>query len=189
MLWVTNPKTQRGTKLSQALELERDYREWLSLECTHQNIEIMKIPLRVGKPHVRKQCVDCGMAFGSAIPHSQILDMSKLRVGTTEDQYNYNRSRGSDLEKIKLRHLGIQTKPGWGTSEYGEYLQSSAWQAKRDAVLKRANNTCEGCGIAPATVVHHHHYENIYDEWLWDLAALCRPCHSKCHPEHRTGDD
>ncbi|MDE2437630.1 MAG: hypothetical protein KGM49_15355 [Sphingomonadales bacterium] len=189
MLWVTNPKTKRPAKLVHTDELEAEYREWLAGDCSHPNKQLMAIAVRLGKPQIREQCPDCGKPFGSAIPHSSVGDLSKLMNGTADDQYEYDRNRKASIDAIKLRHLALQTKPGWGTSEYGEYLKSPEWQRKRLAVLRRANGICEGCGQNDATVVHHHHYNSIYDEWLWDLAALCRPCHSKCHPEHRTGDD
>ena len=189
MRWIENPETGRRVKLNHTPELEADYRTWLSDECQHQNVETICNILKNGSKQVREQCVQCGKPSGTPIPHSKILDIDSLRTGTVEYQFEYDKARRERLREISRKHLTIQFRPGWGSSEYQEYLKSEKWLQKRVAVMRRANGVCEGCGMAEPTVVHHHHYHNIYDEWLWDLVALCRPCHDQCHPEHRTGDD
>lgn len=67
--------------------------------------------------------------------------------------------------------------------EYHEYLQTQEWRDKSQAVLKRANYVCEGCGKARATQAHHVTYEHIFAEFLWELRAICKPCHDRIHPE------
>ena len=62
---------------------------------------------------------------------------------------------------------------------YKEYLDSPAWQIKRDDVIKRDGNQCV-CG-AQATVVHHKNYYNIGKEPPSDLVALCKECHDRVH--------
>ncbi len=66
--------------------------------------------------------------------------------------------------------------------EYDAYLKSENWHAKRKLVMARANGTCEGCGVRPATQVHHFTYENLGDELLWELTAVCNLCHERSHP-------
>lgn len=65
--------------------------------------------------------------------------------------------------------------------EYLAHLRSPKWAATRALVLKRAGGMCEGCGIARADEVHHMTYENLGDEFLWELRAVCRPCHERWH--------
>jgi len=71
-----------------------------------------------------------------------------------------------------------------GLDDYTAYRKSPEWQKKRLKVLERAKGICEGCGENPATQVHHLTYAHIYDELLFELVALCRDCHSKCHADH-----
>lgn len=189
MRWVENPATKRPAKLNHTVELEADYSAWLAEKCQHQNVETICNILKNGTKQVREQCVQCGKPFGTPIPHTKIASIDSLRRGTVELQFEYDKERRNQLGEIKKKHLSIQFRPGWGSSEYQEYLKSDKWLQKRGAVMHRANGICEGCGMTEPTVVHHHHYHNIYDEWLWELVALCRPCHNQCHPEHRTGDD
>jgi hypothetical protein len=66
--------------------------------------------------------------------------------------------------------------------EYKEYIRSRAWDTKRVLVLKRANYTCEGCGMKGKPLdVHHKTYKNLGDEFLFELVAVCRECHERIH--------
>jgi 5-methylcytosine-specific restriction endonuclease McrA len=67
--------------------------------------------------------------------------------------------------------------------DYNAYLLTPDWRARRLAVLRRANGTCEGCGQQAATQVHHLTYERIGCEMLFDLVALCDACHHALHPD------
>ena len=59
--------------------------------------------------------------------------------------------------------------------------RSPRWRALCSLVMQRCRNTCEGCGIAPATQVHHATYQHLGDEFLWELRGLCRDCHRRFH--------
>ncbi len=67
--------------------------------------------------------------------------------------------------------------------EHREYLKTPVWQKKREKVMQRTNHCCEGCGayIASFGQVHHLHYNNWKDEFLFDLVYLCNECHGKIH--------
>lgn len=58
-------------------------------------------------------------------------------------------------------------------------MDSAAWHIKRRVVLERDGYLCV-CG-AKATVVHHKRYDNIGQEPLSDLVALCEECHFDIH--------
>jgi hypothetical protein len=47
--------------------------------------------------------------------------------------------------------------------------------------MGRANNLCEGCGRRRAAQVHHLTYDHVFDEFLWELIAICDECHSRVH--------
>lgn len=79
-------------------------------------------------------------------------------------------------EKIKL----WQGSNPMNNKEYREkYLESPNWKKKRKRVLDRDNSLCV-CGEY-AIDVHHKTYENLGQELLSDLVALCKNCHDGYH--------
>jgi 5-methylcytosine-specific restriction endonuclease McrA len=70
---------------------------------------------------------------------------------------------------------------------YDAHLSSDEWASLRQRVLERSDGWCEGCGTATAVQVHHLTYTNLGDELLWQLRAVCLPCHEKAD-EGRRGD-
>lgn len=69
------------------------------------------------------------------------------------------------------------------------YYSSPEWAMVRQRVMQRARGVCEGCCISPATEVHHMTYENFGKEFLWELRAVCRPCHDRFHAPQRERDE
>jgi hypothetical protein len=78
----------------------------------------------------------------------------------------------------------------WWTA-YERYLQSPLWAERRQKVLVRARNICEGCGARRASEVHHVHYPArclpgsrawVAQEKLYMLVAVCSQCHQDLHP-------
>lgn len=72
-------------------------------------------------------------------------------------------------------------------AKYNAYLRTEKWRSKADAVLRRANRMCEACGVSTATQVHHTTYDHVGDEPLWELRAVCRPCHERITKRDREG--
>jgi len=70
-------------------------------------------------------------------------------------------------------------------ARYREYLQTPQWAEKRKLVLRRAYGICEGCGIRPAVQAHHLTYDNLGNEFLWELKAVCLICHERFHNQQR----
>lgn len=66
---------------------------------------------------------------------------------------------------------------------YNVYLQSPEWRKRRRLVFKRCGGFCEGCGLHPATQVHHLTYEHMGNEFLWELRGICSVCHMRIHDE------
>lgn len=73
-------------------------------------------------------------------------------------------------------------------AEYDAYLQTETWQAKRAKILARCGGLCEGCGERRALEVHHLTYAHFGDELLFELVALCKPCHGRVHIVHNSDD-
>lgn len=63
--------------------------------------------------------------------------------------------------------------------EYNAYLESPNWQEKRKKVLERDSYLCI-CGER-GTIGHHKTYDNLGQEPLSDLVALCKNCHDGYH--------
>jgi hypothetical protein len=64
---------------------------------------------------------------------------------------------------------------------YREYIQSKEWKEKAKLVRRRARGLCEGCLTERATQVHHLTYDNLGNELLFELVALCGECHNRIH--------
>lgn len=68
---------------------------------------------------------------------------------------------------------------------YEKYLNSEAWQARRQAVLWIAGHRCQACNSDDPLDVHHRTYQRIGNEVPEDLIALCRKCHDVFHQNGR----
>ena len=120
------------------------------------------------------QCLECGRRIGSAIPHHTVEDVGSL----PEWDESFEERRN---DEITQKREAFELKRRLRAERYEGYLQSPEWHRKRSAVLKRDAGVCQGCQIAPATVVHHISYEHIFDELLFELTSLCAHCHERCH--------
>lgn len=99
--------------------------------------------------------------------------------------YEYiNKIRTDIIErnnKRKLQEYEQDNIEWW--NKYKAYLQTDTWKKKRQMVLERENWICQGCKVNKANHVHHETYQNLGDELLFQLIALCVDCHQKLHPE------
>ena len=64
---------------------------------------------------------------------------------------------------------------------YGDYISSAEWLNKRQLVLKRDNNICQACLINKAEEVHHKTYDNLGNEFMFELISVCKKCHDRIH--------
>jgi 5-methylcytosine-specific restriction endonuclease McrA len=71
---------------------------------------------------------------------------------------------------------------------YSSYLKTPEWAKRRQLVFQRAQGRCEGCLSAAPVHVHHLSYAHAGDELLYELVALCTPCHQKAHPDKEIDD-
>lgn len=67
------------------------------------------------------------------------------------------------------------------TREYTTYLQSSAWQQKRQEALRRDQYRCRLCNSRARLEVHHRTYTRLGNECVEDLTTLCGACHHRHH--------
>lgn len=64
---------------------------------------------------------------------------------------------------------------------YTEYLSSPEWNAIRNTIQQRDDNTCVLCGSTFMLHVHHITYKNVGHEDLEDLILVCKECHEEIH--------
>ena len=56
----------------------------------------------------------------------------------------------------------------------------SAFHSKKKKALQRENGHCYLCGQKPNKALDVHHIDrNTHNNEIWNLVALCRPCHNK----------
>ena len=179
---VVDKDTGEEFNLDSTEELSADLQEWHNAECTHGETQIRTRVVSNGGTHVWRQCQICGEFVGQAIgkslapathPPADELLLARRRAG-----------RRQQYDEIIQKHIRRQKSQGseWWT-KYNAYLQTPQWRAIATRVLKRANGICEGCGQAGATQVHHLTYQHVFNEFLFDLVAVCRACHERLHDE------
>lgn len=150
--------------------------------CDHPILETRRRVIRGGSIQYVQQCVRCGEPQGSAIAKAKALaecggepaafddDLSKQWQAAYAEAYQALRAR-FDRDAF--------------LSHYSDYLASDAWRNRRALVLKRARNVCEGCGVQPATQVHHLSYKHVCNEFLFELVAVCDECHDRIHEDEK----
>ncbi len=71
-------------------------------------------------------------------------------------------------------------------ARYQAYLASEKWGIIRRRVLDRDKGLCQGCLQDKATEVHHRTYQNLFDEFAFELISLCSACHERLHRQRGT---
>lgn len=126
-----------------------------------------------GAKHLRFQCQKCGAAVGTMVRQ---VDAHLFHQGPVPP---WNERLVHATEAAEQAQREEESKKWW--LWYNGYLQSPEWRARRELVLRRAGGTCEGCGLQPAQHVHHRTYDDVGQELLFQLVALCVPCHERVH--------
>jgi hypothetical protein len=156
--------------------------------CLHETTDLRRKQLRDERIQFVKQCVTCGEQTSTAIKREVValeqdpdlipqFDKS-LRLGWQEKR------KIAEQQAIGVHHeTNLEDRQNFW-DWYEQYLVSPEWQEKRKLVLQRAAGLCEGCRTSPAREVHHLTYRHAGNEFLFELAALCLPCHNRIHVEH-----
>lgn len=148
-----------------------------------------------GRRFVRKYCLKCFTLYGvfikaSSMRPSQLEAMPVVTESLSERLAAGCRDR-AQLLSAKSERNRERSKEARQSYEqvylqkrreyYDAYIRSERWAEKRAMILKRCGHKCEGCGMNPATQVHHLTYEHLGDELLFELVGLCRDCHERVH--------
>jgi hypothetical protein len=177
---VIDQDTGRHCHLDVTEELQADLDAHYQSCCIHRQTEIRKRKNKGGILHFYRQCMTCGASVGPAIKRTPKLENSPAWKDDHEAQYN--QSRRAEYDAIILKHVRKQKSNAEGFKrEYDIYLDSATWHAKRSKVLDRAKGLCEGCLERRATQVHHLTYNHIFEEFLFELIAVCDECHVRLH--------
>jgi hypothetical protein len=136
-----------------------------------------------GGTRAMRQCLECGRKVGNFIavagvsePWDDELEQAVLQ------EYERAKEGWENNRKSAWESATDDVNSRWW-QEYERYLRTSVWAVKRELVMKRCQGVCEACGQRRAEHVHHLKYPEVFGlEPLWDLRAVCVPCHKLIHP-------
>lgn len=129
---------------------------------------------------LKKQCLLCGMSDGKTYKFDLVggsNNVSNLPIFNEPLQEIYYKKQHDSRQKQYEEERLEKRKEFFDV--YKTYLKSDKWKRKRIKVLERDNYKCKACETNKATQVHHTSYEFVYDEPLFDLVSVCKPCHDK----------
>ena len=164
-------------RLLQAFAMDSVWR-LMTFRCQHTDTTLRSRVTRNGGIQCVQQCQRCGKATSNPLPHREALATCG---GEPPPRFDDELKERWQLMMDEAREGVMQKFEDEFWPEYQIYLESPAWKAKSRAVIKRAAEVCEGCCNAPAQQAHHLTYDNVFDEFLFQLVALCTPCHTRLH--------
>lgn len=186
---IIDPDSDQRVPLDNDLSLlySKEVKEWNAAECEHDKKALRRGFNKGGGPIVQLQCLACGKQIGKLekrTPQTDSLDEIDQELYPA-----YLDKRNRKLDEIRRKFVKLQDRRWKGSAEgrsyfqrsHSEYLASPAWAARRNLVMERSSGVCEGCRKANATEVHHLSYRNWGAEFLFELVALCGPCHDRIH--------
>lgn len=158
-----------------------------SYKCEHKEKALRKRIVKGGGIQYVDQCQGCGRSLSNPISKIKAIE---LNGGNEPDAFDEEilRHWEEGYEGGAKKIIGdFKSREEFERAEffswYNEYLGSPAWEEKRKKVILRANGLCEGCRENSPSEVHHLTYEHVGNEFLFELVALCKPCHERIHPE------
>jgi hypothetical protein len=190
MLRVIFPDDRWPAWLRPTAEIEAAYREWLSTGCSHKDVDLRRVPIKGGNFFFGRRCLKCGERSGNWIPRKELANPDAIPLADEMTPFEFDRQRRQRWQAVQVAFYEKQHSKV--TAEYEAYLQSAAWKSLREKVIARANGICEGCLEKSAVQVHHVSYEHRFEEFCWELVAICNDCHVRAHPEKHgkiVGDD
>ena len=147
--------------------------------CEHRSTLLVAVELSNGAPPQYKRiCTDCGTRF-NPIAHTKLSESEKTEALRNAESLSAEGGSGRQetaRKATQVMRLRLSEDP-----RYLAYLESAGWKDRRSLVLLRSGWMCEGCGVRRARDVHHLSYAHLYDEFLFELVAVCRQCHERWH--------
>lgn len=157
----------------------QSYHEASAYKCRHEHDELRDYQTSNGGWQRKRQCLKCGGSTSQ--PQSRNKDQAvplwdnelraRWEAACTEIQ--------SAIEtELVDRTNNTEFKGYW---LYEDYLKSQEWKKRSKLVMQRDGGTCQACLERRADHVHHHTYDHIFSEFLFELVAVCSECHSGLH--------
>ena len=147
-------------------------------QCDHELQQLRKRPCSNGTMQYVMQCDTCGRQ-GPALKQAKLNRDAMEKARRVDHSIGKRWREGKDDYAQSLRFMRSNEKRQKWFADYSQYLQSPEWKLKRDAVFRRDGYMCQACLSAPAQQAHHLTYDHYGDEPLFDLVAVCIPCHEK----------
>lgn len=156
-------------------------------DCAHVNSEIRWRTLSNGSRQAWRQCLCCFQIVGSAVKHADVpVDAPTFDEHAREDHWlQRSRARSAQYQAQREQYHSERRQ------ELLDYCDTIEWRRKREAVLDRDNYQCQArlpCCIGRASQAHHLTYARVFDEPLFDLISVCRPCHERLHATRNDRD-
>lgn len=153
-------------------------------KCGHPVTELRRRIASNGAVSFRYQCLHCGTSPQQSVPKATVRNPDQVPLFDGEIHTRWWNAREDRIRAVNQKHIRKQKaeKAEWWRW-YNKYLQSTEWRVRRDLVMARCEGVCEGCRSRPAVQVHHLTYDHVGNEFLWELAAVCTPCHERAHED------
>lgn len=147
-------------------------------KCSHSESHITRRINSAGGEYYIRQCLICGQPVSTQLPKKSVLVPCPNFDQVLCD--NWLAERDARYEELQTKEAGkTYAKQGEWWDRYTAYLNSPEWQVRRKKVLARDNYLCQACLERKATQAHHLTYEHVFNEPLFELIAICEPCHTK----------
>jgi 5-methylcytosine-specific restriction endonuclease McrA len=150
--------------------------------CEHTWKTLRRRKDRSGREFLQHQCRDCGSGVGSAVSKASVNDYDSVPLWDADLEQRAEKCRAEQTETVRREWEKASADR---KRELAEYYETPEWRAKRQAVLVRDNHECKAqldCCVVRAESAHHLTYAHVFNEPLFDLVAVCWPCHERLHP-------
>lgn len=184
MSYTTNIIAEFLPKQNELKRLEKDLEDIKN--CPHEKTGYYYIVKSNGEYAYMELCSLCGERKDKSkvwIKASSIPFNAVITKYTDEIKKDFANKKNIIQEEIRNIKYAIEMSDKY--QEYERYLLSPEWDKKRRMRLYFNKNNflgkCEICGENEATQIHHMTYNRLYNEWVFDLAAICSDCHRRIH--------
>lgn len=155
--------------------------------CEHQTTRLTRYCQSNQVWVARLQCETCGHGVKN-VHKATVPNFAALpEYDSALRQRWLDRANSSYTEKLAAYEAALAKHNIDWWAWYDRYLASPEWARKRAAALGRDRGLCCGCGVKPATQVHHLTYARVGREMLFDLVSVCDVCHDIVHAERGPG--
>ncbi len=131
-----------------------------------------------GRVRAELQCQRCGSCWRAVKQAGIVLSELPAIDPDIEGRWRASREELTRQRQDEIEDRRTAESREWWAA-YDRYRTTPKWADLRARTLSRAGYKCEGCGQARATQAHHLTYAHVGDEMLFDLIAICEPCHER----------